>query len=106
MKNLYNESKLADANLLMDLSMNVSNCELHTEYRITGVHAKEADMKDFLFTLGCYPGERIVLISRLPSMYVVDIKNSRYSIDEDLAEAICLRKPELEGQPNHLERVV
>ena len=52
MKNLYNESKLADANLLMDLSMNVSNCELHTEYRITGVHAKEADMKDFLLHWG------------------------------------------------------
>lgn len=106
MKNLYNELKLAYANLLMDWSMNVSNCELHTEYQITGVNAKETDMKDFLFTLGCYPGERIVLISRLPSMYVVDIKNSRYSIDEDLAEAICLRKPELEGQPNQLERVV
>ncbi len=73
--------------------MNISDCELHTEYLIVSVMTTEEDMKDFLFTLGCYPGERIVLISRLPSMYVVDIKNSRYSIDDNLARAICLREP-------------
>ncbi|NLZ76615.1 MAG: ferrous iron transport protein A [Spirochaetales bacterium] len=83
--------------------MNISNCELHTEYMITDVVAREDDMKDFLFTLGCYPGERVVLISRLPSMYVVDIKNSRYSIDDDLARAIRLVEPDRKGV---MERVV
>jgi Fe2+ transport system protein FeoA len=94
------------ANFSGDWIMNISNCELHTEYQITHVMATEADMKDFLFTLGCYPGERVVLISRLPSMYVVDIKNSRYSIDDDLAKAICLREPERAAQSTFVDRVV
>jgi ferrous iron transport protein A len=106
MGDLYNKQKLARANLLGDWVMNISNCELHTEYQIASIMATEADMKDFLFTLGCYPGERIVLISRLPSMYVVDIKNSRYSIDDDLARAICLREPERVDQSNLVNRVV
>jgi len=86
--------------------MNISNCKLNTEYLITDVNAKETDMKDFLFTLGCYPGERVVLISRLPSMYVVDIKNSRYSIDDDLARAICLIEPVETDKGDIMERVV
>ncbi len=86
--------------------MNISNCELNTEYLITDVNAKETDMKDFLFTLGCYPGERVVLISRLPSMYVVDIKNSRYSIDDDLARAIRLAEPVQPDKRGIMERVV
>ncbi len=86
--------------------MNISNCELNTEYLITDVTAKETDMKDFLFTLGCYPGERVVLISRLPSMYVVDIKNSRYSIDDDLARAICLVEPVETDEGGIMERGV
>jgi len=86
--------------------MNISNCELHTEYIIASIIATEADMKDFLFTLGCYPGETVVLISRLPSMYVVAIKNSRYSIDDDLARAICLREPVRSVQSTLVDRVV
>jgi len=74
--------------------MNISSCKLQTEYLIDSIMDTEADMKDFLFTLGCYPGERIVLISRLPSIYVVEIKNSRYSINVDLAQAISVSEPE------------
>nr|WP_319474503.1 FeoA family protein [uncultured Sphaerochaeta sp.] len=86
--------------------MTIANCKLHTEYLVASIMTTEVDMQEFLFTLGCYPGERIVLISRLPSMYVVDIKNSRYSIDEDLARAICLEKLERSAKPTLASRVV
>jgi hypothetical protein len=39
-------------------------------------------------------------------MYVVDIKNSRYSIDDDLAQAICLIEPVEAGKGEIMERSV
>ena len=94
------------ANLYEGLFMNITRCELHTEYLIDSILASEEDMKDFLFTLGCYPGERIILISRLASIYIINIKNSRYSIDKDLAEAICLRNPIQRPSTGLMGRVV
>lgn len=47
-------------------------------------------LKKFLFTLGCYPGEEITLISKLSDNYVVNIKDSRYAIDGNMAKLIEL----------------
>jgi len=57
-------------------------------YTIDAIETGEEGMREFLFTLGCYPGENITVISRLSSQYVVNVKDSRYSIDEHLASAI------------------
>jgi len=60
------------------------------QYTISDVKAEEGGMKDFLFSLGCYPGEKITLISRMASNYVINVKDARYSIDEELASSILL----------------
>ncbi len=48
------------------------------------------EVQDFLFTLGCYEGELITVISILADHYVVVVKDARYSINRDLAECIII----------------
>ena len=44
----------------------------------------------FLFSLGCYSGEPITVISHLKGGCVVSIKDARYNMDRDLAQAISI----------------
>ncbi len=59
----------------------------------TGI-IKEVNGKDktkkFLFTLGCYEGEQITLISKLAGNFVINVKDGRYAIDERMAKSITL----------------
>jgi ferrous iron transport protein A len=57
---------------------------------IRGIRTEDAEMRKFLFTLGCYEGEEITVISRLADNYVVHIKGARYSIDRELARSILI----------------
>jgi len=70
--------------------MSLSNGKLNTPYTVNSVQTDYDDIREFLFTLGCYPGERVTIISKLASNYIVNIKDARYSIDEDLASAIMV----------------
>ncbi len=70
--------------------MTLANATADSTYIISSVQPDEAGMKDFLFTLGCYPGEKITVLSRLSGNHIVNVKNSRYSLDSRLAEAIHL----------------
>lgn len=58
-------------------------------FTIKTVEGQEKNRK-FLFSLGCFEGEEITLISTLAGMYVVNIKDSRYAIDENMAKSIFL----------------
>lgn len=58
------------------------------EYIIKTIDTDDEEMKSFLFTLGCYEGEPITIISRLKGGCVVSIKDSRYNIDNALASII------------------
>lgn len=69
---------------------NLSQAEIDTEYIIKSVTADDEDLTNFLFTLGCYEGEKVTVISRLAENYVVSVKDARYSIDQELAEAIII----------------
>ncbi len=60
------------------------------EYIIKDIVTDDEELNDFLFSLGCYSGEVITVISHLRSSCVVSIKDSRYSIDNHLAEAIII----------------
>ena len=44
----------------------------------------------FLFSLGCSAGQEIALISILAGNYIINIKDSRYAIDKNMALAIEL----------------
>lgn len=70
--------------------MALSNGNINTTYIINSIDTNQEDMRDFLFTLGCYPGEQVTLISKLAGNYIINIKDSRYSIDKELAEAIFI----------------
>lgn len=70
--------------------MAISEAKLNTTYIVAEVAAATQDMKQFLFTLGCYPGEKITIISKLASNYIINVKDARYSIDEELAHAILV----------------
>jgi len=59
-----------------------------TEYIITDIVAEDDEMEGFLFTLGCYSGEPITVISHLKGGCIVSIKDGRYNIDNQLASAI------------------
>jgi Fe2+ transport system protein FeoA len=69
---------------------NLTQGTMNTEYIIKGIHTRDESLKSFLFTLGCFKGEPITLISILAGNYVISVKDARYSIDKDLAEAIII----------------
>lgn len=60
-------------------------------FEITEIQTIDKEMKDFLFTLGCYVGEKITVISRLAGNVVIVVKDARYSIDSELANAIIIK---------------
>lgn len=70
--------------------MNLLNAELEKEYIIKDVFTDDEELNSFLFSLGCYSGEPITVISRLKGGCVVSIKDARYNIDNELAEVILI----------------
>ncbi len=70
--------------------MNLSQCNTNETYCIKGIDDVPEEMKSFLFTLGCFEGQDITVVSILSGNYVINVKNARYSIDEDLAKAILV----------------
>ena len=60
------------------------------EYRISRINTEDADLDAFLFSLGCYSGEPITVVSRRRSGCTVSIKDGRYNIDSQLAGAIAI----------------
>lgn len=70
--------------------MNLTEAEIGEEYIIKEIDTDDEEMDGFLFTLGCYSGEPITVISRKRGSCVVSIKDGRYNIDNQLAEAIIV----------------
>lgn len=66
------------------------NGSLNEEYIIKDVETGDEELKDFLFTLGCFQGETITIVSKLSENLIVSVKDARYSIDSDLAKAILV----------------
>ncbi len=68
--------------------MNLWNCETETEYKILSIESDDEELDAFLFSLGCYAGEPITVVSKNKSNCVLSIKDGRYNIDKQLAEVI------------------
>ncbi len=60
------------------------------EYIVQRVETDDAELNAFLFSLGCYSGEPISVISKRRRNLTVSIKDGRYSIDSRLAQAIVV----------------
>jgi len=70
--------------------MNLLTAEVGKEYIIQAIDTDDEEMDAFLFSLGCYCGEPITVVSRKRGGCVVSIKDARYNIDNQLAEAIIV----------------
>lgn len=70
--------------------MNLTQAQEGTEYIVRDIVTDDEELNAFLFSLGCYSGEPITVISRRRGGCVVSIKDGRYNIDKQLAEAILI----------------
>ena len=60
------------------------------EYVISQIDTDDEEMNAFLFSLGCYSGEKITVISHIKGGCIVAIKDARYNFDQQLADAIIV----------------
>ncbi|MBQ8410272.1 MAG: ferrous iron transport protein A [Ruminiclostridium sp.] len=70
--------------------MNLMDAQDGKEYIIKSIETDDDELNAFLFSLGCYSGEPITVVSHLRSGCVISIKDSRYNIDKQLAEAVLI----------------
>ena len=70
--------------------MNLLSAQAGTEYIIQRIETDDEELNAFLFSLGCYSGEPITVVSRRRGGCTVSIKDGRYNIDNQLASAIVI----------------
>ena len=70
--------------------MNLKYAQLGKEYTVKRIETDDEELNSFLFSLGCYSGEPVTVISRRRGGCTVSIKDGRYNIDDQLAEAIVV----------------
>lgn len=70
--------------------MNLKATQEGKEYIVQAIETDDEELNAFLFSLGCYSGEPITVVSRRRGGCVVSIKDARYNIDNQLAEAIIV----------------
>lgn len=70
--------------------MNLTEAQEGKEYIIRDIVTDDEELNSFLFSLGCYSGEPITVVSRLKKSCMVSIKDARYNIDNQLASAILI----------------
>mgnify|MGYP003436763979 CR=1 FL=1 len=72
--------------------MNLRQAQEGKEYIIKNIATGDEELEAFLFTLGCYNGEPITVVSHLRGSSTVSIKDGRYNIDKRLAQAITVEQ--------------
>jgi len=70
--------------------LNLTQAQEEKEYIVKAIETDDEELNEFLFSLGCYSGEPITVISRRKGGCTVAIKDGRYNIDNQLAEAIII----------------
>ena len=70
--------------------MTLVNAQEGKQYIIKSIETDDDELNAFLFSLGCYSGEPITVVSRRRGSCVVSIKDGRYNIDDQLAAAIVI----------------
>lgn len=70
--------------------MDLSCADVEKEYIIKEINADDEELKAFLFSLGCYSGEVISVVSKKKKNLVLAIKDAKYNIDIDLAKTIIV----------------
>ena len=68
--------------------MNLMEVQEGVAYIVQRIETEDEELNAFLFSLGCYSGEPITVVSRRRGGCTVSIKDGRYNMDNQLAEAI------------------
>ena len=76
--------------LKKEFAMNLREAKVGQEYIISRIETDDEELDAFLFSLGCYSGEAITVVRRMKGGCIVAIKDGRYNIDNQLAEAILV----------------
>ena len=74
----------------MEKDMNLISAQEGKEYIVQAIETDDEELNSFLFSLGCYSGQPITVVSRRRKGCTVSIKDGRYNIDNQLAEAIII----------------
>lgn len=61
-----------------------------TTYEVSEICTDDSEMEKFLFSLGCYSGEPVTVISNKKNGCIVCIRDGRYSLDKQLSEAVII----------------
>ena len=70
--------------------MTLLDAEIGKTYIVKDIDTDDEEMNAFLFRLGCYSGEPVTLISKKRKSCIVVIKDSRYGLDNQLAQAVII----------------
>ncbi len=70
--------------------MNLADASEGKEYIIKDIVTDDEELNAFLFSLGCYSGEPVTVVSHMKNSCVISVKDARYNIDKDLARAISI----------------
>lgn len=70
--------------------MNLKNAQVGKAYIIERIETDDEELNSFLFSLGCYSGEPVTVVSRRRGSCVISVKDGRYCIDDQLAVAIVV----------------
>ena len=70
--------------------MDLTLAEIGKQYVIKNIQTDDQELNSFLFSLGCYSGEPITVISRRKKITIVAVKNARYCIDNELTKSIII----------------
>ena len=72
--------------------MTLREAVVGTEYIINKIETEDDELDSFLFSLGCYSGEKITVVKQNKHGCIVLIKSARYSLDKNLASAIFVKQ--------------
>ena len=72
------------------IDMNLMDAQIGKEYIVRSIETDDEELDSFLFSLGCYSGKPITVVSRRRHSCVVAIKDGRYNVDRQLAEAVLI----------------
>lgn len=70
--------------------MTLAQGKIGTHYKVISIDTDDEELESFLFTLGCYAGEEITIVSTISNNLVVSIRDGRYNIDRNLAAVISV----------------
>lgn len=70
--------------------MTLDCVDIENKYTIKEINTDDEELKAFLFSLGCYSGEIISVVSKKKKNLILAIKDAKYNLDIDLAKTIIV----------------